>query len=364
MKKLFALLSIVMLLAWACHKKSDGYRIKGQITGLKSDTVMVRYRTKNSAASDSAVVENGHFTFTGEVAFPTLAQVKLGKNKKINFYIENSDISLKGSIDSLDNVTISGSKSNEDYEQLETQLSSLEGQIRKVRKREQQARKKDRTQVLDKLRAKAGSLYHEQTEQRKKFVEDHPDSYVSLRNMYALMHSYDYEEVAPLYDRFSKELKSSPIGKEVGKLVEAKKRTQVGAQAPGFTLKSLEGKQVSLKSYRGQYVLVDFWASWCKPCRKEHPNYIEAFKRHKDQNFTILSVSLDKKRKKWKQAVKKDGLLWTQVSSLKGMLKSEVATRYGIRAIPQNYLLNPEGEIIAKNLRGQKLEQKLKEIFS
>src|SRR5690606_23321862 len=124
------------------------------------------------------------------------------------------------------------------------------------------------------------------------------------------------------------------------------------------------GKPVSLSDFRGQYVLLDFWASWCGPCRAENPNIVKAFNKYKDKNFTVLGVSLDAKEQNaaWLAAIKKDNLTWTQVSDLKGW-ENEVAKQYGIRAIPQNYLIDPSGKIIAKNVRGGALERTLQGIL-
>jgi len=139
----------------------------------------------------------------------------------------------------------------------------------------------------------------------------------------------------------------------------------VGSPAPAFTRPDLDGKPVSLKSFSGKVVLVDFWASWCGPCRRENPNVVKVFNKFKDKNFTILSVSLDQPtgREKWLEAIHKDGLTWTHVSDLK-YWDNAVAKQYAIRAIPQNFLLDPQGKIIAKNLRGEDLDAKLTEVFN
>jgi peroxiredoxin len=135
--------------------------------------------------------------------------------------------------------------------------------------------------------------------------------------------------------------------------------------AMDFMQNDTTGKAVKLSDFRGQYVLVDFWASWCKPCRAENPNLLAAYKKFKDKNFTILGVSLDEERSRraWLGAVQKDSLPWTQVSDLQGF-KSKAAEMYGVTAIPSNFLIDPSGKIIARNLRGEELEKKLETLFS
>jgi peroxiredoxin len=136
----------------------------------------------------------------------------------------------------------------------------------------------------------------------------------------------------------------------------------VGGKALDFTLNTPEGKPVSLSSFRGKYVLLDFWASWCGPCRMENPHVVAAYHKFKDKNFTVLGVSLDNNKERWIDAIQRDGLVWTHVSDLKGWA-SDAARLYGVNAIPQNYLIGPDGTILAKNLRGPQLEEKLLEIL-
>jgi thiol-disulfide isomerase/thioredoxin len=154
----------------------------------------------------------------------------------------------------------------------------------------------------------------------------------------------------------------SYYGKMVEKIINENKVGSVGSVAPDFAQADTSGNMISLKSFRGKYVLVDFWASWCGPCRMENPNVVEAFNKYKDKNFTVLGISLDRSKDPWLQAIYQDGLAWTHVSDLK-FWSNDVARMYKISSIPQNLLLDPEGKIIAKNLRGEELQNKLKELF-
>jgi peroxiredoxin len=161
-----------------------------------------------------------------------------------------------------------------------------------------------------------------------------------------------------LYEALSPELKASRPGKFYGEMVQGLKNVAIGAVAPAFTQPTPEGKSVALADYRGRYVLVDFWASWCKPCREENPTVLKAYNTFKSRNFEVLSVSIDNNREKWLKAIAEDRLPWTQISDLQGV-GGQTPRLYGVRSIPQNFLLDPQGKILAVNLHGAELEAAL-----
>jgi peroxiredoxin len=196
------------------------------------------------------------------------------------------------------------------------------------------------------------------------FVKTHSDSPVSL---YILKHNEenypDYDKLEPYFDGLSAALRNTAFGKQYAAMLAGLQRVRTGAQAPDFTMKDPNGKKISLSGFRGKYVLVDFWASWCKPCREENPSVVSAYNRFSNQNFTVLGVSLDKTKDAWLQAIMDDILAWTQVSDL-NFWDNAAAQLYAVKAIPQNFLLDPQGHIIAKNLFGERLTRKLKKLLS
>jgi len=228
-------------------------------------------------------------------------------------------------------------------------------------------------QAVVQYRKSQATNYQAAREQRRKarnqqlaaYIKAHPDSYASLDAVVQMGDVVpNYAEVGPLYEMLSPAIKNTPEGQKYGQLLAVRKTVAVGAQAPGFTQPTPDGKQVSLADYRGKYVLVDFWASWCGPCRAENPNITKLYTEFKNKNFDVLSVSLDSEedREKWLKAVQTDQLTWAQVSDLKGW-DNQAAKSYQIQALPQNFLVDPTGKIVATNLRGGDLRTTLSQLI-
>lgn len=372
MKRIILMLLVLPFMAAA----QKSYTISGTLSELKVPAKAYLTLVKNGAWKevDSVEINNGKFQFTGSLPEPEQALIgvrrigipELRSSRDYTaLFIENAKISIAGT-DSIKKATITGSQASREDHELEAKTGPLVKQISKINDRFSKYNKNSANETPEARKVAGDSLrmlIAAIKDTKRKFVESHPNSFMGLYvyNLNILDSYFDPAKEEPLFNRFSAALKSSPLGKRTFQKLEIGKRRMAGAKATDFTQNDLNDEAFTLSSLRGKYVLVDFWASWCVPCRAENPNVLKAYNELKAKNFEIVGVSLDQSKAAWADAVKKDGLPWIHVSDLKGW-KNEVAVMYGINSVPQNLLIDPQGMIIAKNLRGEALTEKLRQL--
>jgi peroxiredoxin len=374
---LFMLLGMVPI---AVMGQSKNFTFEGKIGNLNPPAkVYFEYMYQGQSQMDSATVKEGSFTFSGLTEGPAAARMFLDyagqglpaaarAGHMLLFYIEEGTVRIE-SKDSLQNIKFVNSAVNDAHQ---AYLDQIGGPIQELGRKmsarfaaaspEQQ---KD-TAFINNLNREYRALMAERAKNQLNFVREHPDSYFSVVALTEAAGSQmNVTQIEPLFLSLSENIRNTADGKAFAKRIEAATTTRVGSVAPNFTQNDVNDKAVSLSDFRGKYVLLDFWASWCGPCRGENPNLVRAYARYKDKGFEILGVSLDQKGKKadWVAAIEKDGLTWINVSDLRSW-GNEAAVLYGVRAVPQNYLIDPKGIIVASNLRGEALDAKLSEIFN
>ena len=340
----------------------NGFTVTGYIRGLKAPYVYLEWVIGDSVHKDSSAVKNGKFRITGKVEQPILVYLAT-KEKATRFFLENAAIHVNGHIDSLDDLQVAGSGSQRTYDTLQASLKDLNGQIDNLYGQYSAAHKNKDSAQQAILESRIDSLNVGKKGKIEAFIRSHQHSPVSLGEIVNMSYMGDYLRLNDLYGGLDKSLQATPLGKAMAGRLDIMRRTSIGQKVMDFTQNDMEGRTVQFSGLnKGHYVLLDFWASWCGPCRAENPNVLKAYNRFKSRNFEILGVSLDDNGTKWKEAVTKDGMPWMQVSDLKGW-KNVVAQQYGIQAIPSNFLVDPNGIIIARDLRGTSLEKKLAEVL-
>lgn len=369
---------IAMLPVLAKAQVPQPFVINNKIGNLNAPAkAYLIYQLGANRVIDSAAITNGSFAFKGKVMNPTNAYLVLdhkgvGLDKLdsaadvLTFFVDKGEMSVNGA-DSVSTAKITGSSINADNTKLVAQLKLINDKALVLRKEGTAATPAQLNSADFKIamQAKYKALQLEYKNTLKKFIVANPNSYLSLLALNDLSKpTPDPTELDPLYNALSQNIKDTEGAKVFKRSLDAVRTTAIGVLAPDFTQADVNGVPVKLSSFRGKYVLIDFWASWCGPCRQENPNVVKTYAKYKSKNFTIIGVSLDKAQGKsaWLEAIKSDGLTWTQVSDLK-FWQNDVARLYSIGSIPSNILVDPAGKIVAKDLRGDDLDNKLADIF-
>lgn len=369
MKYLLALFLVISLTG--CKKEQEGFAISGEAEGVENGKIIYvsHLKTPNQPdIIDSVEVKDGKFSLDlPETENPGLSFLTInGYNGNVMFISENEPIHFEIYKDSLPSSKVSGGRENKVFNEYLDHLRNLNQRVMQMRMdmRQQITSSRD-TAAIEKFQQEEEALRSSDMAFKKKIIKENPEAFVSvlaLTDMFGTGASTS--ELKEYYEMLSEDVKQSSLAQNLKTELDKKSAVEIGSKAPEFSGPNPQGEELALKDVLGKVTLIDFWAAWCKPCREENPNIVRVYNKYHDKGFNILGVSLDREnqRDRWLQAIKDDNLTWPQISHLQHW-QEPIAQLYGVRAIPAAFILDENGVIVARDLRGEDLENKVKELL-
>jgi len=369
MRKTVIALAALATVLTSCQPK---FTINGSVSNLKSDMVYLKEFKDNAAVTiDSAKVIDNKFVFSGVTDITKRCFIFANKTAKrpiTEIYVENTDISIKLDIEKPKDVIITGGKAQAIVNKFRAIQDSLSSSVKVLNERyealvpQKEVLAEKFKEEVQKIQEEYKTLMDSTKKDEKILIEANFGSVVAADKFRGISRDMKLKEKKEFVNKFTGEAAKSPSVIKAKERITILENVQIGKTAPDFTLPTPDGKELALSSFKGKMLIVDFWASWCGPCRRENPNMVKIYNEFHEKGLEILSVSLDEKKEDWIKAIEKDGLVWNHVSDLKGW-SSKAAKIYGVQSIPHIVIIDQNGVIIHKDLRGEELTNKLRELL-
>ena len=364
MKNFFLFAISTLVLMASCQPKVKGFKLTGKLDGAAGKALVISMFDKTGLnVLDTIAIDKDVVDYSKELKEPVLVLIgEAGTRNSVSFFAENVDYTINGTLDNIKDASITGGAGYAVYKSVSDANKELNIKTAELKKSYDKAGEAGDTEKQKAIFEEHKEMQTQFTDMQKEVAKANPASPVAaliVSNVYGHSPVEQMKEGLALLDQ---SLATSTYYQKLSEKIAQLEAVAIGQIAPDFTMNDTEGNPVSLSSFKGKYLLVDFWASWCGPCRHENPHVVELYAEFKDKGFDILGVSLDKKKDAWLKAIQDDKLTWNHVSDLKGWA-NKAAKLYAVSGIPHTVLLDKEGRIIAKNLRGDKLRNKVAELL-
>lgn len=372
MKNLLSIIALAITMISCNQTAKDEYEISGVADGIENGKkvfIQVMDEKNTPTSIDTAVVTNGKFEFKGNLKEVELAYLKFDLDGSMPFFLENGKIDIVFDKDSTFKSTAKGTFNNDILAEFNTKSVAIGKKLAQFQKNNlsqmRLAQQNQDTVTINKIMKEHDSFQKEMDVYSEEFITKNTNAILStlLIENFINQKTLELTKIQSYFNGLTEEVKNTKSGKRVKKLLDAITSVEVGKKAPDFSAPSPEGKTVSLKESMGKVTIIDFWASWCGPCRMENPNVVAMYNELHEKGLNIIGVSLDRDEAKWKEAIEKDGLKWNHISNLK-FWQDPIAELYNVKSIPATFILDANGVIVAKDLRGAELKAKVEELLN